>query len=259
MMKNRLAALLAALMALIPVARAEEKKDYSELSKLIQQAAVEKCPKRFEDRSEWGRTIPIPPAVRMPRLRRTIVQVDGRDEVPDGTWKRTLVWFDDPARDITIRVLDIQQLESSRFRVRLEGVAAFHGERERKRWRNGVQLLGLAVQADARVAADLTCEVKISLDASKLPPEVVVEPKVIASRLELRDFDLNRVGNVLFGEPARELGNELKGLLQELLRLHEEEVKDRMNQALAKALKGGQARIPATDLLKFKARAQAEK
>src|SRR5207248_8710338 len=116
----------------------------------------------------------------------------------------------------------------------------------------GLKLIGISVQADAQIAADLVCNVKISLDASKLPPDVLAEPKVASLKLELREFDLNRVGRILVGEPALQLGDELKGLLQELLRLHEEEIKDYANQALAKALKGGPARIPATELLKLK-------
>src|SRR5437763_197494 len=60
---------------LLPGGGAEGQADYTELSRRLQQAAVEKCPKFFEDRSQWGRTVPIPPEVRFPRLRRTVVQV----------------------------------------------------------------------------------------------------------------------------------------------------------------------------------------
>ncbi len=260
MKKYALAVLSAAFLLAMSVG-ADEPKDYSELSRLIHQAAVEKCPKRFEDKSQWGRTIPIPPAVRLPRLRRTIVQVDGRDEFPDGAWKRTLVWLDDPAKDISIRVLDVQQQpqETNRYRVKIASTVAFHSERERQQWKNGLKLIGLSIQADAKIAAELMCDVKISFDLSKLPPDVLAEPKVAALRLELCEFDLNRIGPFIAGDPARELGDELKGLLQELLRLHEEQIRDYANQAIAKALKGGQARIPATELLKLKLKPAAEK
>lgn len=252
-------AMLSLVILAAATSRGDEPKDYSDLSRLIQNAAAEKCPKRFEDKSQWGRTIPIPPAVRLPRLRRTVVQVDGRDEFPDGPWKRTLVWLDDPAKDISIRVLDVEQQEANRYRVKLAATVRFHGERERQQWKNGLRLLGVTVQADAKIAAELTCDVKISLDASKLPPDIVAAPKVTTLRLELCEFDLNRVGNLIVGEPALQLGDELKGLLQELLRLHEEQIRDYANQAIAKALKGGEARIPATELLKLKVKPQAAK
>lgn len=258
MTKPVLAALGAMMLAAVTVG-ADEPKDYSDLSRLIQQAAVEKCPKRFEDKSQWGKTIALPPTLRLPRLRRTFVQVDGRDEVPDGPWKRTVVWLDDPAKDISIRVLDVQQQEPTRYRAKVAATVAFHSERERQQWKNGLKLLGISIQADAKIAAEITSDVKISFDTSKFPPDVIAEPKVAALRLELQEFDLNRIGRIVVGEPARELGDELKGLLQDLLRMHEEQIKDYANQAIGKALKGGQARIPATELLKLKVKGQGEK
>ena len=148
---------------------------------------MEKCPKRFEDKSQWGKTIPLPPVVRLPRLRRTVVQVEGREEVPDGPWKRTVVWLDDPAKDISIRVLDVQQQEPARYKVKVAAAVAFHSERERQQWKNGVKLVGISIQADAKIAADVTCDVKISFDTSKFPPDVLAEPKVaLAAKPRIR-------------------------------------------------------------------------
>lgn len=229
-----------------------DKNDYTELSRRLQQAIVEKAPKRYEDRSDWGRTIPPPPAVRLPRLPRKVVQVNGRDEFPDGVWKRTLVWLDDPAKDIRVRVLDVKQREANTYRVKLASTVDLHAERERQRWKNGVRFYALTVQADARFGAEFDCDVKVAFDVSKFPPDVLVEPKVARARVELLEFDLNRVGSLLVGDPARELGDELKGVLQELIRLFDEDVKEYANAAIIKVLKDGKARVSAAELLKIK-------
>src|SRR4051794_3401866 len=70
----------------------------AELSRLIHKAVVAKLPKVFEDDSGWGRTIPLPDHLRRPRLRRTIIDVDGHPEVPDGTWTKIRLSVEDPDR-----------------------------------------------------------------------------------------------------------------------------------------------------------------
>jgi hypothetical protein len=225
---------------------------YAELSKMIHQKVVEKAPKKFEDTSEWGGTIPVNPNVRLPRLPRTIVKINGEDRFPDGSWKRSLVWLDDPAKDIQVKVTEIKPVEGGLYRVKIASTVAIHGERERQRWRNGVKLIGISAQADAVIGADFDIDVKISFEGGTLIPDVVVEPKIAESRLALIRFDLNRVGPV-GGDLIRDLGNELKDFLEVLLKTYEDDVKNAANQALAKALKDGKVKIPATEVLKLKA------
>lgn len=224
--------------------------DYTELSKLIHQAVVEKAPKVYEDRSEWGKTIPAPDVVRFPRLKRVMIQNGDRMEVPDGTWKRTKVWLDDPSKNIQIQVRELKKLEGKNYRLVLDATVALHGERERKIWRNGIHLVGLSVQADALIGVSLDCDVAVTINAAKFPPEVTVEPKIVESRLDLKEFDLNRVG-IVEGDLPRDIGNELKGILQELIKLYEPEVKERANVAIAKAIKEGKGTISATKLFKL--------
>src|SRR5262245_47658156 len=77
-----------------------DKPDYSELSKKIQQAVIPKIPKESEDLSEWGQTIPVHNDLKAPKLKRVVVKKDGKDEFPHGSWKRTKLTFDDPAKDV---------------------------------------------------------------------------------------------------------------------------------------------------------------
>lgn len=232
--------------------KAEEKKpDYVELSKLIQQSVTEKAPKKFEDKSDWGRTIPVHPNVRLPRLKRVVIMKGDRMEFPDGAWKRSFVWLDDPAKDIQIRVKDLKSVAPKTYRVQMDATVTGHGERERQQWKNGVKLFGITVQADATITAALDIEVKLAFDNSKFPPDVVVTPKVIESKVLLDKFDLNRVGFLIVGDDARQLGDELKDFIQTLITQHDNDVKDAANEAIAKALKEGKGRISAASLLKL--------
>src|SRR5262249_8168182 len=74
------------------------------LAQPIPTAIVAKLPPVFEDRSGWGHTIPLPDRVRLPRLRRTVVEVGGHMEVPDGPWRKLRLRVEQPDRDVQVRV-----------------------------------------------------------------------------------------------------------------------------------------------------------
>src|SRR5262245_24015607 len=100
-------ALLPALAAPPPVAKADPR--YQALAKRIHKLVARDLKKPFEDRSGWGATIPIPPRLPFPRLKRTVVMVNGKPQLPDGPWVRTKLWLTDPEKDVRIEVLQLQR------------------------------------------------------------------------------------------------------------------------------------------------------
>jgi hypothetical protein len=236
----------------VPTLGADEEKGHADLARLIESIVLPQVPRMHEDHSGWGKTAPVTNEVRLPRVRRTVVKVGDRMEWPHGAWKRNKVWIDDPARDIQIRVTNLQRVDKDRTRVGLEVTGAIHGEREHQQWVKGLRLLGLTVQADAVLTAHLDAEVTVAVDAKKFPPDISVSPKVIETKLELKKFDLNRVGVVQFGQKeASELGEELRGFIQDLLKQNEQEVTTKLNEAIAKGLKDGKAKLSPATLLKL--------
>jgi hypothetical protein len=244
-----LAGLAVALLSAPDGQAADPRADYSELSKLIQEVVAAKLPRQWEDRSGWGQTVPYEPGLPLPRLRR-MVQVGKNYELPHGTWKRTRVWLDEPARDVLIEVKDLRKEEGKPYRLKLTATIAGHGEKELKQWQKGLQLLGVTAQADAVVVVRLDCDVTASVNVLKLPPEVRIEPKVADVQLELREFRLHRVGPLLAGPQAQQLGDELKGTLEALLKSYEPQVKDFANESLARSLQESRGKISVTRLLK---------
>ncbi len=242
---------------------AKKKADYTEFSKLIQKLAAGKIPKVFEDTSGWGQTIPIPPDLRLPRLRVT-VKVGNRLELPHGLWRKVKVTMKDPAKDLRILVKDFKQVNPKTFRLSLDIDAAFNTAVQAQLWQKGLALPGFAGHADATVNLPLDCDVAVSFVAAKFPPELKIEPKVANLKMNLKDFTLKqvstlRLGKLLEGEQAKEVGNQYKKMLQDLMHQSEPQVKDYANQAIAKALQEGKGTISASSIYKILSAAPKEK
>jgi hypothetical protein len=247
-----LAGFIAALFASSAAMAAEEKSEYAELSNLIQKSLLAQLPKEIEDRSGWGKTIPIPPDMRLTVLH-TRIKVGDKEELPDGAWIRNKLWFEDPAKDIQITVRELRKVDANTTKVRLESVVSAHLERERKLWRKGIGVPGLVTQADVKLFVGLDCDVAISLNAKAFPPEVVVEPKVTGCKIEVQEFELRKVGGkVLEGEVAQEISKDMKVVINELMRLNEDRIKNLANKVIARSLKDGKGKFSAGGLLEAK-------
>ena len=226
---------------------------YAALSRLIQKAVLDRLPKVYEDDSGWGQTIPVPERFRRPRLRRTYVKVGDHLELPNGTWRKVRLWLDDPERDLTVHVRDLRKVGDATYHLSVDAGAALRGEADIKQWLKGLLLVDATARADAEAGLALELDVKVEL-AGKLPPEVQVEPRVTDLKIDLKDFNLRRVtfhrAGVTVEGAGGELGEQLKGALQGLLRAAEPEVRARANEAIARALREGRGTLSAADLLK---------
>src|SRR5262249_47040468 len=144
--------------------------------------------KPFEERSTWGTTIPIPPRLPFPRLKRTVVMVNGKPELPHGGWVSTKLWMTDPERDLRIEILDVQRPAKKPIRVKVRATVNGNVERQRQQWRRGVLLLALTTQAEGKVELTLDCDVQAKLDATTFPPAVLLKPTVVQAALELKEL-----------------------------------------------------------------------
>lgn len=238
-----------AVVLLLPLATRADEAGRAELARVLHQLVTDKMPRQHEDLSGWGKTIPVPDRLLLPGLRKGVM-VNGKPELPHGTWKRAFYWLDDPRKDLTLRVLDFRKPEGQPYQLKLEATLAVHAERERKEWQKGLQLIGITVNADAVVTATFDCEITVAVNLFKLPPEVKVTPKVTRTQLELQRFDLQNVGGLLQLEDARQLGNDLKGLIGELVRQNEAKVTELANQALERGLRENKGSISTANLIK---------
>jgi hypothetical protein len=229
-----------------------EEPSTADLARLLHKLIVARLPPVYENASQWGQTVPLPERLRLPRLRRTVVRVGDRLEVPDGTWRKVRLRVEDPERDLRVGVPSFKRVGTMKYRVVVDADAAVRGEADVQRWRNGLELADLTARADVLLNIRVDCEVTAKLEAGK---GLVLYPDITDLHLNLKEFTpkqvtFRRVGVTIQGEAVEAAGEEFKDTLQALLRGVEPEVKGRANDALARAMKEGKDTLPTVELLK---------
>ncbi len=227
---------------------AAEKPDYSELSKMIRAMALKEAPKEFIATPAWGLSTPFPPRLRLPNLPRTTIQVDGRVELAHGSWKKAKIWMENPERDFSLVVTELKQLESSKYRLALTSTAPLLVDYEFQQWLNGLMLVGVNGRAKAKVKVDLDFEVGLSLNVAKFPPEVKVDPKVVATKIDVLEFEIFNPAAANRPELAQNLNGEARNFVQGVVRDAEPKIRDDANRAIAQAIRDGKGTFSATKL-----------
>ncbi len=233
----------------VPVPLQAPPNQFAELSRVVQEMVVEKLPKEIDDKSNWGMTIPVPPRLPFPNLR-TYVKIGDQIVVPHGLWRKAKIWLEDPARDLTLVIKDMQKHDDKTMRVFVDTTLRLQSIGDVQHWQKGLATLGFSAQATTTVLVMLEVDVALSLDVTKFPPDIQVEPKIASSKVEIREFEMFKPGQVLFGNSGEQLNQDIKGLMQQLVRQYEPKLKDKANEAIAQSLKDGKGKISAASLMK---------
>ncbi len=244
-----LAAALGLLLAL-PLLVGADEPDYKELSSLMQQAVIRQLPGKVEKQFGWGETIPVPPNLRLPRLR-TYVKVGDGLEVPHGAWRRVQGFIEDPQRNLQLHVRDFRQIDATMYRLALDVDAIITCQGEWQQWQKGLLLVGAAADADADVRVSLVCDVGVSLDLKTFPPAVNLDPKVQELNIDLKHLYLHYLGNRLVrGEKIEGVPQRLEEIVRDVLKQGEPLVRDYANNAIARGLREGKGNVSPAALFK---------
>jgi hypothetical protein len=220
-----------------PAPPPKEEDPGAELARLIHKSMTAKMPRSFEDKSNWGRTVPLD-TVRRPGVRRVIIEVDGKPEVPEGNWRKVRVRVDNPERDLRVRVRGLKNVDATTYRLTMETDAELEADAVLQRWKKGLLLADVGAQAHVSVNVFVDIKLNAKLDTAGLR----LDPEVQDVKLKLRDLmperiALRRAGIVVEGPAVAGLGQEFKETLQGLLKDREPEFKKRIQEVVARTMK----------------------
>ncbi len=244
--------ILLPLVALLPLSalsgEKETKPDYKEFSRLVHSIVLAQMPKKIVDASGWGGTIPAPPNLPFPQLRKYI-KVGDKVEVPHGTWRRFTGKIESPDKNLIINLTDFKPLNAKTHRIAFDVDATMAWNIELQQWQKGLLLLPIATVADARFTAAIVCDVGVELDLTTFPPALKIEPKVADLGLNLVDVKL-RSGPLLTGEKNEQMAKDIKDVLRLAVKASEPLVKAEVNRVIEESLKQGKGTIGVGAMMK---------
>jgi hypothetical protein len=216
-----------------------------EFQEFLTSIAREHLPDKYEKSKNWGHTKRVVSGLR--------VELDGlrletrrryRD-VNDGAWQKYRIDILDPDKHFEVKLHSLRQEENKVLgKVIVEARLKVFGRHSQ--WERGVQLFSVSAEATARVRLTASVECTARLDASKLPPDVILSPRVTAADLKILDFELQRVGE-LSGPGVESLSHTVREILEERIAERRHKLVERLNKSLAK--REEKFRLSASDLL----------
>jgi hypothetical protein len=200
---------------------------------LVQTILLQNLPREYENAKKWGMT--------KRRWNGVDVSFDGLrldtkrrwKEVNHGTWTRYRASLIDPEHSLKIHLSEARPAEnqSAMFDVIVD--AQVNATGRLSEWNRGVQLYSFSADADAQIRLQMSCEMTLQFDATKLPPDVILSPKVTDAKLELLAFRLNRISDA-DGPLVRKFGEELHNDINREIAEQRPKLVEKINRSIGK-------------------------
>lgn len=169
-------------------------------------------PREYARKKEWGKTKRITVGVTTDDPIYQLKLHRRKKDVPHGTWKQYRVTLNEPDKRLHVAVTNLHPLEGGGVGMRLLVDADLAGWAQVRNYNRGVHLLTLTAEGTSQLHLTVDCEVRMAMTTKGM----ALDPKVTAAHLDLRDFELQRFGEIE-GALAQELGDGLKHLVQDEL------------------------------------------
>lgn len=215
-----------------PAANAQPFTPSQEFQDLLTQLAREHLPDKYEKTKNWGKTVRVFDGWKFERdgLR---LETRRRFKVAnDGAWQKYGIRLIEPEKNFDIRVENLRQ-EESRAVCDVTILAAAHVWGRHTQWENGVQLVSLSAEADARLRLRAKLEMALKLDVTKLPPDAYLQPRVASADLDILEFKLRRVSH-FDGPVVKSLSSSVREMLEDKIENDRQKLVDKLNKSLAK-------------------------
>jgi hypothetical protein len=193
----------------------------------------ENLPPAYEDNKKWGLQKEVWDGLEIWREGGRLETKRKKKLVNAGTWTKYRVEFVEPDKNLHIEFQQLQSLPdgSIAFSVSVEALLDVFGRMSQ--WVRDVQMISLSVNADATCKLTMSGTVKFQLNPLKLPPDVILKPRVDHAVVELSHFRVRRISQI-GGDFAKALGEGARGSIDKKIEDTNEKLVDKINKQIEK-------------------------
>jgi hypothetical protein len=206
---------------------------FDELRDTVANMLRDRLPEKYVNDKHWGKTKPVFDGIRLRREGLKIETERRWKQVNDGVWKRYEIELPEDRDAISLTVDRLEVVDNQRGRIVLHLETPVHLFGRVAVWERGVQLVSIHADADAKVRLALTADVGLRFDILRIPPDVVLDPRVLDARIELVDFRLKRVSQ-LHGPLAKHLGEGLRETIDDHVAAANATLVEKLNRQIDK-------------------------
>ncbi|QDT07903.1 hypothetical protein K227x_63320 [Rubripirellula lacrimiformis] len=202
---------------------------------------LRQMPRSFDGDKDWGNTKKVWAGVKV-RMDGLKLKTNRRwREVEHGRWIQYEVTLPDidAARNLDITIdatKPIQDLQSGEQRWSIDStiIAPMKFSARIQRWNRGVKLFSVTVTGTMKLRLRSTATIGIYPDYLKIPPDLVIDPRMEQADLKLQKFEVDRVSHI--GGDAAEAWGEIvqEVLVQRFVEKQDERLVSKLNKAIEK-------------------------
>jgi hypothetical protein len=185
-------------------------------AQIVARMIAEAIPREYDRSKDWGRTKKIATGVRSSGNFFRFDIHSKKSEVNHGVWKHYRATLIEPEKNLLVRIDNLRSLEAGRIALTLFVTTKLHGWARAKVYENGIHLIALEAEGDAKVSLWIDCEIALEAAPASFLTGIAVRPHVTNARMSLDEFRLARISDVR-GPIVHEIGDGLRHLVEDEL------------------------------------------
>lgn len=202
--------------------------EVEQLDQFLTDLALENMPLEYTDEKDWGQQDERWDGVRVYLKDGKIRTKRRKKTVNHGTWKRYSASLLDPDEQFSVQLDNFKEVgdRSTAFDVIVSARIKIEGRQAK--WVKGVQLYSISADGKADLRLTVSVELKSTLDITKFPPDLILEPSISEADIELIDFQIDRVSKA-GGEFAQQLTKAVRKTVDKKIAASEQKLVTKMN------------------------------